>query len=68
MGKEYVIIGYIENDESRPNTEILSYLNAENDKEALEIFKKYKPKQKDFLTGEKLTVVSVGVFELRKVV
>jgi len=33
--KQYAILGYVDNDESRPNTEIVCYIDAKNNQDAL---------------------------------
>jgi len=65
--KEYAIIGYIENDESRPNMEVFKFLSAETDEEAAKQFDEYEPNAEDFLTGEELEVVKTRVVEIREV-
>ena len=65
--KEYAILGFVENDESRPNTEVLEFLSAETDEEAIKKFNELDPTEDDFLTGEGMEIVKSRLVELREV-
>ena len=63
----YAILGYVENDESRPNMEILKYCEATREAEAKEEFEDYTPSGTDFLTGEALEIVKTRLVWLVEV-
>jgi hypothetical protein len=65
--KEYALIGVVENDESRPNTEIIEYIYAENDVGAIKQARKVKRTTTDFTTDEKIIYSACRLVELRDV-